>query len=50
MEMKKYMTPEMDVVEIKIQGGLLAGSINPDDNNDDNGQVGGEGDPSLPLD
>mgnify|MGYP006872983824 CR=1 FL=1 len=26
MEMKKYMTPEMEVVELKNQSALLAGS------------------------
>ena len=26
MEMKKYMTPEMEVVELKYQVALLAGS------------------------
>ena len=47
MEMKKYMTPEMEVVEMKYQTSLLAGSDgdgssildggsgNPDDPDDD---------------
>ena len=43
MEMKKYMTPEMEVVELDYQKPLLDGS----------GSVagqGGEGNPEIPLD
>ena len=43
MEMKKYMTPEMEVVELDYQKPLLDGS----------GSVagqGGEGNPDIPLD
>jgi len=45
MEMKKYMTPEMEVVEIKIQATLLAGSF------DDGGEEyqPGEGGGQQPL-
>jgi hypothetical protein len=39
MEMKKYMTPEMEVIEIKAQNALLAisgngGGSEPDPNQD----------------
>ena len=46
----EYLAPEMEIVEIKLQGGLLASSFDPDSNNDDNTQTGGEGNPSIPLD
>jgi len=32
MEMKKYMTPDMEVVELKFATPLLAGSPEPDPN------------------
>ena len=40
MEMKKYMTPEMEIVDVKLQNTLLAGSINV--GGDDNPPIGTE--------
>ena len=45
MEMKEYMAPEMEVVEIKFSQALLTAS---DVNNDDDpSSGGGSGDPIL---
>jgi len=43
MEMKKYMTPEMEVVELKFTTTLLAGSGEPDPNGE-----GSSTDPNNP--
>jgi len=42
MEMKKYMTPEMEVVEIKVQGSLLIISGDPTPGKDDTEYEGDE--------
>lgn len=46
MEMKKYMTPEMEVIEVKAQNALLAisgsGSGSTPDPNQEPEEVGGD--------
>lgn len=44
MELKEYMTPDMDVVELKSQVAMLAGSIK---NDDQPGQGGFGGDDEM---
>ena len=43
MKMKEYMAPEMEVLEIKMQAKLMAGSITTDDDDDDNSGLSGGG-------
>lgn len=51
MKMKEYMAPEMDVLEIKMQTQLMAGSVSTSDDDDDDIFGGDSGyDPSKPLD
>ena len=48
MDMKEYMAPEMDVIELKYQAMLC---ISGNDGDDDDPMGGGSGyDPSKPLD
>lgn len=47
MDMKEYMAPEMEVIELKMQASLMVISGNDDD--DDDPMSGGGGlDPSTP--
>ena len=46
MEMKEYMAPEMEVIEIKMRASLLVVSGSDDD--DDNPTGGGTFDPNQP--
>ncbi|MBR1447561.1 MAG: hypothetical protein IJ588_02290 [Prevotella sp.] len=50
MKMKDYMAPEMDVLEIKMQAHLMAGSVETsDDDDDDLIDGGGSNDPNVPF-
>ena len=52
MKMKDYMAPEMDVLEIKMQAHLMAGSIETSDDDDDDDPFGGGGgsnNPNVPF-
>ena len=48
MNMKEYMAPEMDVIEIKMQASLLTISGSDSDDDDDPMSGGGGLDPSTP--
>ena len=43
MEMKKYMTPEMEVIKMKYSQALLDGSINEGSGSENEGTGGAEG-------
>ena len=49
MKLKEYMAPEMEVLEIKMQAQLMAGSINSDDDDDSGFDDGGGSGKDLPI-